>query len=553
MAVERVVSIVLEGALLAAFVALLCALVPRLKAAHRALLWWLVSVKLLVGLAPLPVVHVAALPALKSVASTAKVEARSAAAVPAAQTAESAAVPSRTSIAVLAWLTGVTLLASAAIPGWLRIRRHVRSGRAPDEDGWRLAAARAAIAAGLRRVPRVLVVADLETPLVTGFFHPTVLMPRAALEHMTPDELEMTLAHEMAHLARGDLWLGLVPALARHVFFFHPAAWIAEREYAIAREAACDEIVLDRGGADAFAYGRLLLAVATRRAAPSAIPMSRHSMLRRRLLMIDAVVRRAPIGRAGWALVALAALAIVPVRLQAREAGDRRCLDIGADDETAYVVTDGRTHTMCGDLGDVRLAEEQRAQGEDLIWLRVGNQDWVVRDRAVVAEGRRLFRMVAEVGAQQAEIGGKQSSIGAQQSKIGMEQGEIGMRQAEIALKQAAVDMRRAELARANGQLAENDAARQDRVRLEREIEEREAQLQQVENANRDARSAEESQERMRELGTRMEALGAEQDVYGEQQRVLGERMEREVAEAQQALSLLLQRAMRDGTALKVK
>jgi len=75
----------------------------------------------------------------------------------------------------------------------------------------------------------------------------------------------MALAHEMAHVARGDLWLGLVPSLARRVFFFHPAAWIAEREYAIAREAACDDAVLGHRGADAFAYGRLLLRLATPR------------------------------------------------------------------------------------------------------------------------------------------------------------------------------------------------------------------------------------------------------------------------------------------------
>jgi hypothetical protein len=454
-------------------------------------------------------------------------------------------------IAGCAWLACAGALVLAGIPGWLRVRGWLRRGRPIEDDASRLAVARACVRVGLHRAPRVLAVPGLESPLVTGFFRRAVLLPAGSLERLGADELEMTLAHEMAHIARGDLWLGLVPALARRVFFFHPAAWIAEREFAISREAACDEIVLRRSGADAFAYGRLLLRLATGRAAPATIPMSRHSMLRRRLVMIESAIRRAPIGRAGWALVALAALAIVPVRLQAKDAGDERCLDIGSAKENAYIITDGNNHTMCGDVSDVRRADEQRHDGQDVIWFRVGDQDWVIHDPAVVAEARALFATVDAIGRRQSEIGAKQSFLGAEQSKIGMEQGTIGMRQAEVALEQAAVEMRRAEQERAKGQM-EQDAERQDRERLEKEIAEREVELARANQAKQDTRSPEQIESRMNELGARMEALGRDQELLGEKQRVLGEKMTHEIAEAQLALSRLLERAMRDGTASRI-
>ena len=247
--------------------------------------------------------------------------------------------------------------------------------------------------------------------------------------------------------------------------------------------------------------------------------------------MIDTMARRVPIGRAAWILVTIAALAMVPVRIVAKDPPDSRCLDIGSGEGNAYIITEGRSHSMCGDIGDVRRAEEHRHKGEDVIWFRVGGQDWVIRDGAVVVEARRLFAAVSKIGEQQAEIGAKQSRVGAEQARIGTEQGAIGTEQAIEAQAQA-------ELAKKDEALAE--AAERSR----------QAALDEVKRAERGPKDA---SARMRELGERMSVLGRQQAELGEQQRVLGETMAREVAEAQRALSRLLERAMKDGTALRAE
>ncbi|HJQ99078.1 MAG TPA: M56 family metallopeptidase [Candidatus Polarisedimenticolaceae bacterium] len=545
----------LEGAALAGLVVAACFLVPRMKASHKAMLWWLVAAKLLVGLLPIPAIEVAALPGPVVV----PVAAVATALAPIEVLRGAVPAPARTvdiAWGMWIWIAGSALLLACAVPGWLQARDWRRAGKPIDDPDVALSVSRAARIVGLTREPRVLAVAGLPGPLVTGLLHPCVLLPAETLSRFRPEELEMTLAHEMAHIARGDLWWGLVPALARRLFFFHPAAWIAEREYAVAREAACDEAVL-RPGADAFVYGQLLLRFASRAPSSVSIPMSPHRMLRRRLEMIESIVRRVPLSRAGWVLVGLAALTMIPVRLVAEETRaavgrlsdeETHCLDIGKDEETAYVITNGKSHAMCGDVSDVRDAEAARGGGGDVIWFRVGKERWVIRDPETVALGRRYFRAITEIGQRQTEIGIEQSKIGMEQSRIGMEQSRIGMEQTEKARRELEETMRKAELdaARQEEKVQLND---QDRKQLERELQAAHAAR---EKASVDMeRDRERLEEQMRVLSQRMEELGERQGDFGEKQRQLGERMQREMTETQHALSEFLEGAIKDGRATR--
>ena len=198
-------------------------------------------------------------------------------------------------------------------------------------------------------------------------------------------------------------------------------------------------------------------------------------------------------------LACAAILTFIPLPLLANGPAD--CLDLGAKERSAYVVTDGDSNTCCGDVENVRIARESRGKGEEVIWFRLDDATWVVRDPAVTAEARRLFARVNEIGRQQGVIGAKQGRLGAEQGRIGAEQARIGVKQASAALRNE---------------------------------------------------PGEDYSARMSELGDRMSALGREQSKYGEQINALGEELERELATAQRDLSRLLDKAMRDGTAVRV-
>jgi Zn-dependent protease with chaperone function len=177
-----------------------------------------------------------------------------------------------------AWLLGVLVqLAALAREGWLLRRFLARTG--PVESPTLLH-----MAAGLCRrlgLPPVELrlapetappanPADGNTPRPSTFpapftarsWSPVVVLPAGGLANLSPEETAMTLCHELMHVRRRDLLWGWIPALAARLFFFLPLARWAAREYALAREAACDQAVLRLLGAPPVAYGRLLLRLA---------------------------------------------------------------------------------------------------------------------------------------------------------------------------------------------------------------------------------------------------------------------------------------------------
>ena len=159
--------------------------------------------------------------------------------------------------------------------------------------------------------------------MVAGLFTPVVLLPRARFDALPDAQQRMAICHELVHLRRGDLWLGCVPALAERLFFFHPLAHVAVREYLLAREAACDAAVLRAMDATPQDYGRLLLAlgVSPLGAGFAASSTSRSfSSLKRRIGMLNHTTPSARTRYSGWLLAAAAAVAIVPMEVVARTA-----------------------------------------------------------------------------------------------------------------------------------------------------------------------------------------------------------------------------------------
>jgi beta-lactamase regulating signal transducer with metallopeptidase domain/protocatechuate 3,4-dioxygenase beta subunit len=94
------------------------------------------------------------------------------------------------------------------------------------------------------RVVPVLARADqIVTPKVIGLVRPTILLPASAVSGLSTDELELILAHELAHVRRYDMWVNLLQRLAEAVLFFNPALWYLSRRVSLLREYCCDEVV----------------------------------------------------------------------------------------------------------------------------------------------------------------------------------------------------------------------------------------------------------------------------------------------------------------------
>ena len=329
----RLLAATMQSTLFVIVVWALCKSLPRLSAAARAGLWWLVALQLVVGLfwsSPLAlpllpaevVEQVQAAPMHAAALSSTQAVAAASASTPALALPVVQPTPWSwsTALAVL-WLLGLAFMIARTLRGYLATRRLLDQSR-PCQDAVLLGALRlAAEAHGLREPPRLRLSSAIDSPQLVGPWNPVLLLPATPSHSMHADELDMALTHELVHLQRHDLWWGLLPAAAQHLFFFHPLAHLAAHEYALAREAACDAAVIAGNRHCAHDYGRLLvrLGVAPRPSAGLASASPTFRILKRRLVMLQNTATT-PRVVALLLTVAVAALGVVPYRIVAATA-----------------------------------------------------------------------------------------------------------------------------------------------------------------------------------------------------------------------------------------
>ncbi|MGN6802886.1 MAG: M56 family metallopeptidase [Ginsengibacter sp.] len=99
----------------------------------------------------------------------------------------------------------------------------------------------------------------VNTPMMIGFIKPVILLPLAAMNHLTPEQFEAILLHELAHVRRNDYLLNIIQAVLDTLLFFNPFTWWITKYIREEREKSCDEMVLQ--SSDPFHYARALLAL----------------------------------------------------------------------------------------------------------------------------------------------------------------------------------------------------------------------------------------------------------------------------------------------------
>ena len=323
---ERLAWTSLQTALLVALVWGVCRAVPSLGAAARCRMWWLVSLQAVLGLFWAQPLQLAVLPApamAPSVGETVYVQvaALSAQGLAAADEGIASSALATTPWWALAlaalWLAGVLAMAWRTHGEWRRSRALLASARPCDDQALVRALQLAAEAHGLRRAPRLWMSADIDAPQVVGPLRPVLLLP-AGGHALQGDALDLALTHELQHLQRNDLQWGLLPALAQHLFFFHPLLRLAVSEYAQAREEAVDAAVVAGRGERRQDYGRLLLqlGVMPRPHLGVASAAPNRQSLKRRLISLQQH-QACPKLLTALLTVAVLAVAILPMRLVA--------------------------------------------------------------------------------------------------------------------------------------------------------------------------------------------------------------------------------------------
>jgi beta-lactamase regulating signal transducer with metallopeptidase domain len=112
---------------------------------------------------------------------------------------------------------------------------------------------------GVRRPVALRTLDTLPSPAVCGLRRPTILMPAALVERLSPEGLQAALIHELAHIRRADLWINAVQTLLQIVYFYNPFVWLANAVIRRTCEEAVDETVLVTLGGRAKNYSNTLI------------------------------------------------------------------------------------------------------------------------------------------------------------------------------------------------------------------------------------------------------------------------------------------------------
>lgn len=146
------------------------------------------------------------------------------------------AAPDLTMVLSRVWLAGMIMMILWAGFSDLRLRRRLR--------------------ASVRMQNGVWLNDEIDTPFVLGLFSPRIYLP-----YGWDDEQNVyILAHERAHIARGDNWWKLFGWGLLAVYWFHPLLWLAYVLFCRDLELACDEHAvrgLDREGRAAYSQALL--------------------------------------------------------------------------------------------------------------------------------------------------------------------------------------------------------------------------------------------------------------------------------------------------------
>lgn len=150
---------------------------------------------------------------------------------------------------------GASCGAIVALSGWglvrllteqAEFRQRLKTCRTDSDGPARRALDELLSAVGIRRSVRLMLDnQDLE-PGACGWFQWQIVLPARAVEVLTPEELRGLLAHELAHLVRGDQWWLLVGRLLAVCFGWQPLNRIALREWQRASEYLCDAWAIQR-------------------------------------------------------------------------------------------------------------------------------------------------------------------------------------------------------------------------------------------------------------------------------------------------------------------
>lgn len=148
------------------------------------------------------------------------------------------------SMLAFVYFTGIMIFATRWILSW-RATEHLRNtGIYKAGVHLRAFTEQAAGQMNIKRKIHLYVSKLAKSPMTIGFLKPVILLPIAGINHLTQEQLEAVILHELAHIQRADYLLNMLQSLAEMILFFNPFAHLLSKNIHLERENSCDDWVM---------------------------------------------------------------------------------------------------------------------------------------------------------------------------------------------------------------------------------------------------------------------------------------------------------------------
>lgn len=148
------------------------------------------------------------------------------------------------SLLVLSWCLGFAAISGVTIYAWLLGRNLIKQGTDALSKEWEEKFNILARQLGIHKKLTFLLSNKIYVPCVVGYIKPVILLPASLMLGMSPQQVEVIVLHELAHIRRHDVLAAYLQSLTKAAYFFNPWMLWMSMKLDQERENACDDLAV---------------------------------------------------------------------------------------------------------------------------------------------------------------------------------------------------------------------------------------------------------------------------------------------------------------------
>ena len=230
-----------------------------------------------------------------------------------------------TYILFLVYLAGAVLYLVRLLSQYFKVRKKVSASQRQTSGALQTRLHQLSQRLGMKFCPELRISSDLNSPFAIGAIRPVIVLPEETIGQLDSDQLDIVMAHELAHVRRRDMITGWLQTILTAIWWFHPATWWLTTALRQTREDCCDDILIANQITKPERYCETIIQAAARQTTPSLEPLAlgfsnkEHPAGRRIRRLMNASIGRFDRLRLSAILVSLLVGAIAIPGIQQKE------------------------------------------------------------------------------------------------------------------------------------------------------------------------------------------------------------------------------------------